>query len=291
MRPTLLTLVFALGFGFAVAAPAPTDPWSREALTAWCIVPFDAAQRGPEARAVMLEKLNLRRFAYDWRAEHVPTFDAEVDAMRRHGIDLVAWWFPSQLDASARAILDVLVRQRIRPQLWIVGGGAPAPTNAGGQAARVTQEATRLRPVIDAAAKLGCTIGLYNHGGWFGEPENQLAIIAELKRTGVTNVGMVYNFHHGHDQMDRFAEFWSKIQAHVLAVNLNGMIAGGDKVGKKIHPLGDGDRELGLMRIIQASGWRGHVGLLNHRTEVDAEAGLARNLAGFEKLVAQLRGK
>jgi hypothetical protein len=67
MRPTLLTLVFALGFGFAVAAPAPTDPWSREALTAWCIVPFDAAQRGPEARAVMLEKLNLRRFAYDWR--------------------------------------------------------------------------------------------------------------------------------------------------------------------------------------------------------------------------------
>ena len=44
------------------------------------------------------------------------------------------------------------------------------------------------------------------------------------------------------DQLDRFAEFWPKIRAHVLAVNLNGMIAGGDKVGKKIHPLGEGDR-------------------------------------------------
>ncbi|MHC1765816.1 MAG: hypothetical protein AB9869_16220 [Verrucomicrobiia bacterium] len=57
-------------------------------LMAWCIVPFDASKRGPEERARMLTRLGFRHFAYDWRAEHIPTFDAEVEAMQRHGISL-----------------------------------------------------------------------------------------------------------------------------------------------------------------------------------------------------------
>jgi hypothetical protein len=43
------------------------------------------------------------------------------------------------------------------------------------------------------------------------------------------------------------------------------------------------------MRVIQASGWRGQVGILNHRTDVDAEEGLRRNLYGLEALAKQLR--
>ena len=36
----------------------------------------------------MLKKLGITKLAYDWRAEHVPTFDAECDAMKKHDIEL-----------------------------------------------------------------------------------------------------------------------------------------------------------------------------------------------------------
>src|SRR5436190_24014963 len=62
--------------------------FARSNLVAWCIVPFDAKKRGPEERAAMLEKLGFQLFAYDYRAEHVPTFDAEMDALQRHHIRL-----------------------------------------------------------------------------------------------------------------------------------------------------------------------------------------------------------
>ena len=66
--------------------------FARENLVAWCIVPFDAKKRGPEERAAMLERLGFKHFAYDWRAEHIPTFDAEIEALKRHGIALDAFW-------------------------------------------------------------------------------------------------------------------------------------------------------------------------------------------------------
>src|SRR5687767_13063684 len=90
-------LVLALG-GLAApclaAQPPPTSPTAASAerllapdnLVAWCIVPFDAKKRGPQERAEMLAKLGFRKFAYDYRAEHVPTFDAELAALAKHKI-------------------------------------------------------------------------------------------------------------------------------------------------------------------------------------------------------------
>ncbi len=291
MRPPLrIALVFVATlfvWAAALAAALAADPWNRADVVAWCIVPYDAQKRDSAARAEMLNRLGIRRLAYDWRAEHVASFDTEVATMQQHRIEIVAWWFPTTLNKDARLILDVIARHGIHPQLWVTGGGAP--TTAAEKQLRIETEIARLRPIIDAAAKLGCQVGLYNHGSWFGEPENQLALVTRLKRDGCTNVGLVYNFHHGHDHLARFAAVWPQIQPHVFAVNLNGMIDGGDKQDKKLLYLGEGDRELGLMRTIQTSGWRGLVGVLNHRTDVDAEVGLKKNLDGLERLATQLK--
>jgi hypothetical protein len=288
--PLLLRLGLALAAatGSVNAAENRGAIWTRDRLVAWCIVPYDAAKRDAPARAAMLQRLGLHRLAYDWRAEHVPYFDAEVAAMRRAGIELTAWWFPARLDPTAERILECIARHGIRPQLWVTGGGAPAGSPAE-QDARIENELARLRPIVAAAARLGCQVGLYNHGGWFGRPENQLALLARLDAEGARHVGLVYNFHHGHDDIDRFAEIWSRIRARTLAVNLNGMKSGGDRNGEKILYLGEGDRELDLLRVIAASGWIGDVGILNHRTNVDAEVGLAANLAGLEQLRLRLR--
>jgi len=237
----------------------------------------------------MLERLGVQLFAYDYRAEHVPTFDAEMEALKRHHIRLLAWWFPPTLNDEARLILDVLKRHRLTPQLWVTGGGEPT-RDAQEQRSRVTAEAARIRAIAEAAGKIGCTVGLYNHGGWFGEPENQLEIIARLHNQEITNVGLIYNQHHGHGHVDRFAALMQKMKPHLLALNLIGMIPGGDKHGKQIWPLGQGDLDLKLLRIIRDSGWRGPIGILNH-TDEDAEVRLQENLRGLQRLVAQLGDK
>jgi hypothetical protein len=285
IRPWLLAPAFAC---LAFSAPAKADLWARENLVAWCIVPYDAKKRDPEQRAEMLQKLGFRHYAYDWRAEHVPQFDAEVKATRRRGIEITAWWFPTKLDDNARRILDVIQQNKIHPQLWVTGAGE-LTKSAEEQKARIDRELDRLRPIVQAAARLGCTVGLYNHGGWFGEAENQIAILQRLRSEKLENVRLIYNFHHGHDHIADFARRWSRMAPYVDTVNINGMFVGGDKSGKKIHSVGEGDQELALLRIIQQSGWRGKIGILNHRTDVDAEEGLKKNLAGLERLAAELR--
>ncbi|HOX57695.1 MAG TPA: sugar phosphate isomerase/epimerase [Candidatus Paceibacterota bacterium] len=264
--------------------------FARTNLAAWCIVPFDAKARGPEERAAMLEKLGLKLFAYDYRANHIPTFDAEIEALRRHDVRLLAWWFPWEMNDEARLILDVLRRHNLRGvQLWVSGGGQPTRNHAE-QEARVEAEAARIRLIAEAGAKLGSPVALYNHGAWLGDPENQIAVIEFLRQRGVTNVGIVYNLHHGHDHLDRFPALLSKMKPHLLALNLNGMTRDGEKLGKKILPLGQGDLDLKLLRIIRDSRWHGPLGILNH-TDEDAQVRLQDNLDGFDWLVAQIEGR
>ena len=289
-RVAFVVLWFALlsarGLSLVAAEPVQGEIFGRKNLVAWCIVPFDSRKRGPEERAAMLENLGFSKFAYDYRAEHIPTFDAEIEALKRHHVELSAWWFPTTLNDEARMTLAVFEKHRVTPQLWVTGGGAPTKSDAE-QQQRVRDEAARIRPIAEAAGKIGCKVALYNHGGWFGEPENQIAIIRELN---LPNVGIVYNQHHGHDHLDRFAELLKLMKPYLLTLNLNGMVKEGDKKGKKILQLGQGDLDLKLLRIIQESGYAGPIGIIGH-TDDDAEQRLHDNLDGLDWLRLQLEGK
>ena len=266
-----------------VAAAGEVPAWQRDNVLAWCIVPYDAKKRSPDQRGEMLAQLGIKRFAYDYRAEHIPTFDREVEVMQQRGIEVTAWWFPQKLDTDARLILDVIRRHGIHPALWVTGGGEPVKTPAE-QRARVAAEVARLRPIVEAARPLGCKVALYNHERWFGDPDNQLAVLEGLRREGCDDVGLVYNFHHAHDHVRTFAMMWPRIAPHVVAVNLSGIRVGGEK----ILYLGEGDQELRVLGIIRDSGWRGQYGVLCHRTDVDAADALRRNLAAYDRLLAQI---
>lgn len=289
LTPLLALLTFALP-SFTVNAPADEKPstniFDKQNLLAWCIVPFDSEQRTPVERARMLRDLGIHRLAYDYRAQHIPSFDQEIQALKEHDIELTAWWFPQQLNDEARLILDVLKRHDVHPQLWISGGGAPT-RSAVEQRERVLIEAARIRPIAEAAQELGCQVGLYNHGGWFGQPENQLEIVAELD---MPNVGIVYNLHHGHEHLERLSVLLEKMKPHLMALNLNGMVAEGDQQGQKILPLGAGDLDLKVLETIRRSGYSGPIGILNH-TDEDARARLQDNLDGLAWLVKQLDGQ
>lgn len=258
--------------------------YSPENLTAWCVVPFDAKKRGPEERAEMLQRLGFKYFAYDWRGKDIPTFDAEVEAIQKHGIEFTAWWFPTDPNSNdARTILEVTKRHNIHPQLWVMGSGKPTATPEE-QTQRIEQEAERIRKIVELAAPYGCQVELYNHNGWFGQPDNEVAVIERLKQKGVNGVGMVYNFSHGHDDIADFPALWKRIQPYVIAVNVTAMAARGPE---KLLPPSQGDAELPMMRVIQESGWRGHVGLIAEQGG-DAEVTLGNNLRGMEWLRKEL---
>jgi hypothetical protein len=271
---------------FLSRAAAAKDIFDRDNLVAWCIVPFDAKKRTPQQRADMLEKLGIHRFAYDWRAEHLPTFDTELEELKRHNIELTALWFPAELNADARTLLAGIKKHNLSPQLSVTTQINPQPS----QEKTVASAAAIIRPIAIEAAKLKCQVALYNHGGWFGEPENQIAIIESLKKEGITNVGIVYNQHHGHEHIARFPQLLAKMKPYLLALNLNGMTKDGDKSDRKIVPLGQGELDLQLLKIIRDSGYSGPIGILNH-TDEDAEGRLMDNLDGLDWLVPQLDGK
>ena len=296
LRASYLLLAFAAlvpAASLARAADAPAaggaagkSVFARENLVAWCIVPFDAKQRTPAQRAEMLAKMGVKRLAYDWRDQHLPTWDEELTQLKKHGIELTALWFPAGLNEQAKVLLDGLKRHDVKTQLWVSASIEPGADGAKG----VHQGTDLIRPIAQEAAKLGCTVALYNHGGWFGEPENQVQIVKELQAEGVTNVGIVYNLHHGHEHLDRFPAMLETMKPHLLALNLNGMTKGGDKAGKKILPIGQGDLDLQLLKTIRDSGYTGPIGVLNH-TDEDAEGRLLDNVEGLEWLVPQLDGK
>lgn len=259
------------------------DLFRQDNLMAWCIVPFDSFNRPPIERAKMMSELGIAKFAYDYRAEHVPTFEEEILALKKYNIELTAWWFPGHLNEEATMTLALFEKHGVTPQLWVMGGGE-VNMSSEDEARFIASEVNRLRPIAEAGERIGCKLALYNHGGWFGVPENMVRLVKAIDRP---NVGIVYNLHHAHDQLDRMTEVLRLIKPYLMALNVNGMETNGDQMGKKILPIGQGDRDKEVFRIIRDSGYTGPIGILNH-TQEDARERLDQNIRGLRSLLSSL---
>ena len=257
----------------------PASVFAKDNLVAWCIVPFDANKRGPEARAEMLDRLGIKLVAYDWRQEHVPTFEEEILAYKRHGLDYFAFW------SWHPDMAPLIEKHGIRPQIWSTVPSPKAETQEG----KVEAAGKALLPLVEQAGKMGCRFGLYNHGGWGGEPENLVAVCRWLReKKGADHVGIVYNFHHGHGHIQDFAECLDAMKPYLLCLNLNGM---NDGARPKIVRLGKGQHEKAMMQTILESGYSGPIGILGHTSGEDVEVVLRENLDGMKELVEKLEAR
>ena len=276
-----LLLVCFVYFAVPPSRAAEYQLFARTNLVAWCIVPFDAKKRGPAERAEMVAKLGFTKIAYDWRAEHVATFEQEILEYQKHKLEYFAFW--TQHEEAYR----LFAKHGLHPQIWVMMSSPAGPTNDE----RVRLAAAQLLPVVERTRKAGCPLTIYNHGGWAGEPENMIAVAKLLREQhGAAHVGVVYNLHHGHDHLDRFPAALAAMKPYLHCLNLNGMIREGDKKGQKILPLGAGELDLKLLGIIRDSGYRGPIGIIGH-TNDDAEQRLQDNLDGLDWLLPQLDGK
>lgn len=278
-----VALAFAIVLS-SIAAGADSTTQSlfqADNLVAWCIVPFDASKRSPAERAEMIKELGLTRVAYDWRKEHVASFEEEIEQYKKNGIEFFAFW-------SWHDSIEPLIRKHgIQPQIWMT---LPSPDRPS-QLERVQAAAESMLPMVEKTRRLGLKLGLYNHGGWGGEPANLVAVCQYLRDNHrADHVGIVYNFHHGHDHIDDFASSLRLMIPYLHCLNLNGMADPSTVQGmtNKIVPIGSGAHELPMIREIVSQGYKGPLGILDHRNELDARESLRQNLDGLRDLVGKI---
>jgi sugar phosphate isomerase/epimerase len=257
------------------------DMLDKDNLIAWCIVPFDANERTPIERAKMLNELGLKKYAYDYRDKHIPQFEEEIKTMKTHDIVISAVWLWIQdtdenlLDPTSEAIVSIAEMAGLHTEFWI---SFPHEFFDGlSDDEMLDKSVETIRRLNERLVKSDCSIALYNHGAWFGNPENQIRIIEAI---GTENIGIVYNFHHAHHEVDKFETLFPQMLPYLRSVNLNGM----KKDGPKIITLGEGDEELGMLQIMKENGYEGPVGIIGHTEGEDIKLVLERNLEGLEKL-------
>ncbi len=256
--------------------------FSKDNLVAWCVVPFDSVERTPAERAIMLNDLGFKHFAYDWRLKHLPTFPDEIKSLKKHDIDLKSVWLWVDTDSGKifddanEQLFDIIKQNNVKTDFWLGFGNKHFDGLSDEE--KLTKAVASISYIQERAKELGCTLSLYNHGDWFGEPVNQIRIIEKM---GAKDIGIVYNFHHAHLQVKEFPELLSKMLPYLKTVNLNGMKVG----GPKILTLGQGDEELGMLKILKESGYEGSLGIICHIETEDAKVVLERNINGLKSLL------
>jgi sugar phosphate isomerase/epimerase len=275
-----------IAMGVALAAPEDGNPAAEPTgiqipknfqpgnLVAWCIVPFDAKKRAPAERAAMLKELGIGRLAYDWRALPKPDFEGEILELKKQGIQYFAFW------AENEEAFGLFKKYDLHPQIWNI---APSPEGKT-QEERVEKAAKASERLAARAEEMGCAFGLYNHGGWGGEPENLIAVCKHLREMGHGKVGIVYNWHHAHGHIADWEAQLKRLQPYLLCLNVNGMNAGENP---KIQSLSQGEHELAMLKTLLASGYKGPIGILDHREEMDAHESLRQNLVGLDWLLKE----
>jgi sugar phosphate isomerase/epimerase len=254
-------------------------PLAMGDLVAWCIVPFDSRKRTPEERIAMLERLGFKRYAYDWRTEHLPDTARELRLARDHGIRVEAIWMwidpagdqPGKLSADNERLLGAVKEAGLSTQIWL--GFAPNYFEVRSEDEKVARAVEMVGYLTERAAETKSRVALYNHGDWFGEPENEVRIIRALPGR---DVGIVYNFHHGHEHIARFDSVVKQVRPYLWCVNLNGM----RPEGPKILPFGTGTHERKMLQTVLDSGFAGPFGVLGH-VDADVEVILRGNLRGL----------
>ncbi len=286
----LITLLAFLTILAASASGAPSTSekkqlFSMDNLVAWCIIPYDNQDRTPLQRAGMLRELGFTRMGYDWRVRHLPDFPEEIRTLQKFDIELTSVWLwiddraADGLLPEHNRIFDALEDAGVSTSIWI---GLHENVYAGlRDAQKVAKVAGIIDLVYERARKSGSSVSLYNHGGWAGVHENQVRIIRASK---YEDIGIVFNFHHGHDQIESFGETLEILMPWLETVNLNGM----EKDGAHIVDIGKGDHEKQMIKTLLDSGFTGNIGIIGHTEGEDVRDVLLRNLHGLHKILEEL---
>ncbi len=289
--------------------PPRVVPPSQAAIPDWCLrdqmaashlVAHDALRRGPRERAQMLRSIGIHKIVWDWREEHLATFDAELDALRHHQVELSGMWTPLPMPAyeepdyatrfgivptAIKTLITEAARRGYAPDLWTQIGfgqqGAPAHVPEHAHRAEVDRAADHLAGLARLARGHGMCVVLTNHGGWAGQPRTLVDIVTELARRGLGNVGIGFRLQHAHHLIADLDHHLRTMDEHLVAVMLSGADAGAELTGRVILPFGAGSRDRWVTHALLESGWRGQL-VIHAVGQDDSQARLLDSLDGWE---------
>ena len=258
--------------------------FKKDNLIPWSIVGFDVKERTPLQRLEMLERLGYKQYAYGYRPKHLPTMEQEWNLAKEKGIEIKAVWlyvnlYKDQIDKlrpDAEAVFENLEKTGLKTQIWV--GFYPQYFDKLTDQESFNKSVTMISYLSKRAKTLGCKIALYNHGGWFGKPENQLRIIKALP---YEDLGVVFNFHHAHDTLENYSKNIKMLFPYLWSVSLNGMKA----EGPKIITIGQGNLEKQMIEQLLDLNYKGPFNLLGHVKGGDPEVILKDNFKGLETLL------
>lgn len=282
---TLFTFILLYGACKPASSPIVSNqyPFEKSNLIPWSIVGFDVKERTPQERLEMLAALGFNRYAYGNRPKHIPTMQQEWKSAKKHNIKIDAVWLyvnlkkdqPNNLKPESEAVFENLKIVGLKTQIWV--GFEPFYFENLSKEESLKQAVKMVLYLSERAKSLGCKIALYNHGGWYGKPDNQLKIIEALPEL---DLGIIFNFHHAHDSLDEYSENINNLLPYLWCVNINGM----RKEGPKIITIGKGDLEKEMIQQLLDLNYNGPFGILGHVKGGDPEIILQENLNGLQKL-------
>ena len=139
-------------------------------LFAWCIVPFDVKQRSPQERIDMLQRLGFKSYAYDWRTEHLDEMAMELQLAQNSGIEVKSVWMwldPASdslgaLSPDNERVFQIIEDIGLKTELWV---SFPESYYKDLSDSAAMDKGVKIVEYLSIRAqKLGCKVGLYNHG-------------------------------------------------------------------------------------------------------------------------------
>ena len=256
---------------------------STDELFPWCIVAYDSVERTPEQRITMLKEFGFTKYAYDWRDKHLDDTKKELKLAVDNDIEVLSVWLwlnakrdsIHKLSPANNRLFNAVEELDLKTTFWVSMSNNFFEELTDEESLKYAVQ--MIDAVNEKASAIGCKVALYNHTGWFGDIYNEIAIINTLPEA---NLSMVYNFHHGRQDMDSFDSISVAMQPYLSAVNLNGMTENGEK----IMPIGSGDREKEMISQLQKNGFDGPWGILGHVENVDVKGIIAKNIEGLKEI-------
>ena len=283
LNPPFLFLLFLLSSFVIHGCKDDSFHITQDNTLAWCIVPFDAKERTPQQRIALLKELGFTRYAYDWRTKHLDEMAEEIRLARENDIEISAAWLwinadrdtLGKLSPDNQRLFEILKETGLQTTIWMSFSGNYFEGLSHNEA--LEKGIQMVDYIVQLSQESGGRVALYNHGDWFGDPRNQVEIIQALPGS---DLGIIYNFHHAHNQLEEYPDMVNSMLPYLWTVNLNGM----KKEGPKIMTLGQGDLEKDMIQLLWDKGYKGPWGILGHIETEDVKVVLERNLAGLEKL-------
>lgn len=263
-------------------------------MSAWCVVSFDSLDRSPADRIAMLKDLGFSTYGYNWKERHLPIMAEEFALAKENGLDIHAiflWLNPKRDSIGKLSPLNQQMLQEIskvenKPAIWTSLSESYFKGLNHQESLELSQDYVNY--IKKEASRIGVTeIGLYNHSGWFGDIYNQVELLENL---GNDQISIVYNFHHGHQDIDQFLDIVNHMLPHLSYVNLNGMKKGATKEnGMKILDIGKGEHEANMIKTLQVQGYEGPWGIIGHINDEDVRIVLERNIEGLESICGKIK--